>query len=227
MTRKIGQTLRLTKPANGTAPGPALERSAAYYFLLLGGVTPILFFATTFLCGLIMGDYNHLTGLVSELGASGTRSQYVFSAGLLLCSALSVLFVIGLYSTSRAIGISTIPALIILSYSISIAGAAIFPLPLRLHLIMGMPSVLLFLSPLTSLFLWSASRRLLRVREASLLSFFTMSLGFLAYAPEILSNYPGLKQRLFHLGWSIWFLYLSYAFSRLFKKQNTEESFSV
>jgi len=39
-------------------------------------------------------------------------------------------------------------------------------------------------------------------------------LGFLAYFPDLLPQYPGLKQRFFHVGWSVWFIYLSTAFSR-------------
>jgi hypothetical membrane protein len=170
---------------------------------------------TTFICGIMLGNYNHLSRMVSELGALGTRSQYVFSTGLLLCSAFSVLFVIGLYGKCRATGMSIMPVILLLSYSISIAGAGIFPLPLRLHLIMGMPSILLILSPLLSLLLWSKSRKLSHIKTMSVISLFVMSLGLLAFLPDILSGYPGLKQRFFHVGWSIWFIYLSYIFTKI------------
>jgi hypothetical protein len=137
----------------------------------------------------------------------------MFSTGLLICSALSILFVVGLYRACRILGISTVPALILLCYSVSIAGAAVFPLPLRLHLIMGMPSILLVLSPLLSLFLWGESRHLSYIKLMSVLMFLVMSLGFLAFMPQIVEGYPGLKQRIFHIGWSMWFVYLSYAFA--------------
>jgi hypothetical membrane protein len=185
------------------------------FMLSLGAVIPIVFFATTIICGFIMGDYNHFTRMVSELGAIGTPSQYVFSAGLVVCSAMSVLFVIGLYRVCKESGSSVIPAIIILSYTISIAGAGIFPLPLRLHLIMGFPSTILFLSPLMSLFLWSREENLPNIITMSAVGLFIMSLGFLAFMPELLSNFLGLKQRLFHIGWSVWFIYLSYAFRNL------------
>jgi hypothetical membrane protein len=207
----------LTKLPIEYTPEHASENTATLFCLRLGGSIPIVFFITTIVCGFILGDYNHLTRMVSELGASGTRSQYVFSTGLLICSASSILFIVGLYRTCRAVGISTIPVIVLLCYSISIAGAAVFPLPLRLHLIMGMPSILLVLSPLLSLLLWGKSRHLLNIREMSVFSFFVMALGFLAFMPEILGDYTGLKQRLFHIGWSIWFLCLSYAFTRLFR----------
>jgi hypothetical protein len=187
-------------------------------FLQFGFGIPIIFFATTIICGFILGDYNHLSRLVSELGALGTSSQYVFSTGLLLSSVLSILFVIGLINVCTSNGFSTVPAIFILSFSISIAGAAIFPLPLRLHLFMGMPSVFMVLSPILSIILWVKTSHLPFVRSMSFLSLIVMSLGFLAFDPNILSEYAGLKQRLFHVGWSIWFFYLSYSFSKLWER---------
>jgi hypothetical membrane protein len=185
------------------------------HLLYLGSSIPVVFFVTTFVCGFLFGDYNHFSGMVSELGEIGTKSQFVFSTGLILCSVLSSFFVIGLYRTCKAAGMSIIPVILILSFSVSIAGAAIFPLPLRLHLIMGMPSILMIFSPLMSLILWSGKRQLSNIKLMSTVSFFIMSLGLLAFMPDLLSNYPGLKQRFFHVGWSVWFLYLSYSFIRL------------
>lgn len=111
------------------------------YLLALGSVIAVIFWGTLTVCGYVLGDYNHLTRLVSELGEIGTRTQYLFTAGLLACAVLSVLFVIGLRRECKQRGISTIPALLILFFSLSIGGAAIFPLPM--HSIMGMPSALL------------------------------------------------------------------------------------
>ena len=185
------------------------------YLLYAGSWIPVVFWTTSIICGFMLGDYNHLSRMVSELGAMGTRSRFMFSTGLLVCSALSVLFVVGLYRTCRETGLSVVPAITILSYSLSIAGAAIFPLPLRMHLIMGMPSVLLILSPFTGFFLWRGKQRLPSMKQMALCSFLVMSLGFLAFMPGVWSDFPGLKQRFFHLGWSIWFFYLSYSFRRL------------
>ena len=185
------------------------------HLLYLGSSIPVVFFVTTFVCGFMLSGYNHFSRMVSELGEIGTKSQFVFSTGLILCSVLSIIFVIGLYRTCKAAGISVVPVIIILSFSVSIAGAAIFPLPLRLHFIMGMPSILLIFSPLMSLILWSGKSQLSNIKLMSILSFFIMSLGLLAFMPDLLSNYPGLKQRFFHIGWSIWFLYLSYSFIKL------------
>jgi len=193
------------------------------YLLYTGSMIPIVFFVTTLICGFMLGNYNHLTRMVSELGAMGTRSQFVFSTGLIACSVLSILFVIGLCRACQAIGISVIPAIIILSYSLSIAGAAIFPLPLRSHLIMGMPSILLIFSPVTGLILWKGKRRPANIKLMLTFSFLIMSLGFLAFIPSLFSDYPGLKQRFFHVGWSTWFFYLSYSFIRLLKYGKSED----
>lgn len=202
-------------PSIGIIRRIVARESFALNCVRLGQAIPVIFWATTIICGFIIGDYNHLSRMVSELGAIGTGSRYVFSAGLLLCSLLSVVLVVGLILACRANGMSNLPVILMLSYSISIAGAAIFPLPLKLHLIMGIPSVLLVFSPLIALFLWAKTLPLPRFRTMSLLSLFVMSLGFLAFDPNTFSGYVGLKQRLFHLGWSIWFIYLGYGFSKV------------
>lgn len=187
--------------------------------LYLGKGIPVLFWITLLTCGLLLPEYSHLSNLVSELGAVGTTTQLLFTVGLLVCAILSVLFVVGLYKTCRQVGLSPIPVLLILSYSFSIAGAAIFPLPLKLHSTFGMPSVLLVLSPLLSLILWKDRVLPSTFRMMAILSLLVMSLGFLTFMPEVLSSYSGLKQRFFHLGWSVWFFYLSYSFTRLSNNQ--------
>jgi hypothetical membrane protein len=186
--------------------------------LALGSLIPVIFWGTLTVCGYVMGDYNHLTRLVSELGALGTRTQTMFTAGLLACAVLSVLFVIGLRKACKERGISASPALIILFFSLSIGGAAIFPLPQRLHLYMGMPSILLFLSPLAALLLWRGEKAPAVLRIWAFVSLAVMALGFLAYLPDVLGAWPGLKQRFFHIGWSLWFIGLSRAFFRSRKK---------
>ncbi len=184
------------------------------HMLALGSVIAVIFWGTLTVCGYVMGDYNHLTRLVSELGAIGTRTQYIFTAGLLGCAILSVLFVIGLAKACKEREISSIPALLILLFSLSIGGAAIFPLPLRMHLVMGMPSVMLFLSPLAALIFWRGEKMPADLRALAIVSLAIMLLGFLAFMPEVMSSTVGLKQRFFHIAWSLWFLSLSRAFLR-------------
>jgi Predicted membrane protein len=179
--------------------------------MFLGIAIPLLFWVTTIICGLVMGNYSHATRMVSELGAIGTPSQYIFTVGLVLCSLLSMLFIVDLYRACKRAGLSTVPVLILLTFSFSILGAAIFPLPLRLHGILGMPSMLLFLSPILGMILWRADSSK-STMWFSLLALALMLLGFLVEMPDVLSNYVGVKQRFFHAGWSVWFVYLGYRF---------------
>ena len=182
--------------------------------LVLGFIIPVVFWATTFVCGFILGNYDHFSRMVSELGARGTRSQAIFFAGFLLCSILGVIFMVGLCRACKAMGISMIPALFILFFSLPIAGVAIFPVPLKMHVLIGMPSLLLIFSPLLGLILWQREKRLPNLKFIAIMVFLLMALGFLVFMPDVLSHSPGLKQRFFHLGWSIWFFYLSYSFLR-------------
>lgn len=161
-------------------------------------------------------NYSHLRNLVSELGAIGTNTQYIFTAGLVLSSLLSLAFIAGLYKTAKEKGLNTIPVLIILTFSFSIFGAAIFPLPLRLHGILGSPSMLMPLSPLLVMILWK-SKIIPGIKIASGTILIIMLLGFLTLVPEVLDSFFGLKQRFFHIAWSLWFIYLGYSFLMLNK----------
>lgn len=198
------------------------SQTSTIRLLYCGALTPLVFWTTTVTCGFVLGNYNHFSRMVSELGTLGTPSQFLFTVGLVSCSILSVLFAFGLRRACQHTKLSTVPAWLILSYSISIAGAGLFPLPLRLHGILGMPSIFLVLSPLTALFLWSKTHSPSHLKAAAWVAFAIMSLGFLAFSPSILSSLAGLKQRCFHLGWSVWFIYLSVSFIEIMKGKHRE-----
>lgn len=206
------------------ALGASLLKHVQKQLLYAGMYAPIVFWGTLALCGIRLGEYRHLSRLVSELGAVGTSTQVLFTAGLLLCSALSLAFVIGIHRECRSARISTVPALVILTFTVSIAGAGIYPMPHRLHGVLGSPSVLLLLSPVLAVLLWRRASFLAGLRLFSALSFLVMSLGFLAFVPGILEEYPGLKQRFFHAGWSIWFVYLSVGFSGIFERGGRKQA---
>ena len=184
------------------------------YLLYSGFVAPVLFWTTIIICGFIIGDYRHTSRLVSELGAIGTKTQYIFTIGLVLSSIFSVLFIIGLYKICKKVELNIIPILIITSFSFSLFGAALFPLPLKLHGIIGTPSIIMPLSPLLSLLLWG-KEKISDIKYISVIAFLIMSLGFFIFTPNILSDYSGLKQRIFHIGWTFWFIYLSNKFIKL------------
>ena len=188
-----------------------------YWLTNVGYLPPFIFWTITIVCGMLLPHYNHATMLVSELGELGTSTQYLFTAGLVTCSLFSVAFIAGLYTTAKANNLSVIPILFLTTYSFSILGAALFPFPLRLHEILGMPAILLFLSPLTSLILWQETD-IKNIKIWSLLILTIMLLGFLVYAPQVMSNLFGIKQRFFHVGWTLWFIYLAKSFASLHSK---------
>ena len=177
---------------------------------LYSGIASVLaFWLTTIICSVIMGNYDHFSRMVSELGALGTNTQTLFTIGLVVSGLLSVVFVIQLVKRCRRLGLNVLPIIVILTMSFSIIGAALFPMPLRLHGLLGIPSILLISSPLLSLILW---RNVVNTRELkwmAAISFVMMALGFLVYSPNLLEGLIGLKQRFFHAGWSLWYLSLS------------------
>lgn len=183
-----------------------------------GVLVPVVFWATLAVCALQFGEYSHWSNLVSELGAAGTETRSLFASGLLLCSLLSVAFAIGLVIECRRRRINPSPALVILIYSFSIAGAAIIPMPYRLHGLLGSPAILVLLSPLLAAVLWRNGAKPKSLASMATISLVVMALGFLVFAPGVLDDYMGLKQRLFHAGWTIWFGYLSLGFSGVFER---------
>ncbi|NLP57095.1 DUF998 domain-containing protein [Lutibacter sp. B1] len=184
------------------------------HLLYLGIISPIIFWITTIVCGLMLEDYNHFTWLVSELGALGTRTQYLFTAGLVLSSILNIFFVIGLYKYCKMKQLSVIPILFILLYSF-LAGPALFPMPLKLHSIVGLPFPLIILAPILSLILWRKKEHLLKIRAVAIISFIIMLLGFSIFFPNVLNGYFGLKQRFLYAGWTVWSVYLAFRFLQL------------
>ena len=177
-----------------------------------GFFIPILFWTTTFICGFLMPGYNHVNRLVSELGEIGTKTQYLFTIGLVLTTIISIFFNIGLFRICKKNGLNIIPILILWTFSFSVLGAGIFPYPLRLHGLLGSPSIILFLSPLAAIVSWK-NTVIAHIKVISLLTLIIMMLGFLVFLPDFFSNYLGLKQRLFHFGWTLWFLSLSFIFN--------------
>ena len=182
--------------------------------LLNGYLSPLIFWITTIICGFFIEGYNHAIWLISELGALGTVTRYVFTAGLLLSAILNILFIIGLIRASKAHQINLLPPIALAFYSF-IAGPAIFPMPTELHSVTGIPFMLLVLSPPLSLIFWRKKQQLIKTKDAAIWSFAVMMLGFLIFFPDILGEYFGLKQRFLYLGWTIWSFALSYQFIRL------------
>lgn len=183
-------------------------------FRSAGWGAPALFWLTTVLCAVQFGGYNHLKHQVSELGALGTPTRPVFTAGMLLCAALSIPFLSGLLRRCRVRGLSHWPVYPLLAFPVSLGGAALFPMPLDLHRLSGEISLLVPLSPLLALGLWRKPGRPPAVAGVAAAASLLMLLGFLVFSPGLLPDAVGLKQRFFHLGWTLWFAGLGTAFGR-------------
>ena len=182
--------------------------------LYTGIIAPLFFWFVTITGGFIHGDYNHLHNVVSELGAIGTRSEIFMSTSEMLLFIFTAFSVIGFYKACQETGISTIPVLTILSLSISMCWAAIFPMHHEWHGALGPIPLILNAGALISIFIWRR-KDFHGVRWVSLLSFILMSLIALRAIPNLRNNFEGLMQRLFYLGWTIWSIYLSVFFIRL------------
>lgn len=182
--------------------------------LYLGIVSPLLFWLTTFICGAFLDGYSHLSNLVSELGAQGTRTQYLFSFGLVISSILNVFFVYSIWRMRKALKICVVPLVLMFCYSF-LAGPAIVPMPLPLHGVIGMPFPLIMLAPLLALILWRKNVMSLGLKMGAVVSLAIMLLGFLIFAPDILSEYHGLKQRFLYLGWTVWSSVVAYRFLQI------------
>jgi len=187
--------------------------------LILGLLSPLVFWFTTVICGLLLENYNHFTWLVSELGALGTRTQHIFTIGLVLSSILNVFFVFGAYKLCKMKQLNVIPVIFLLFYSF-LAGPALFPMPLRLHGIVGIPFPLIMFAPIAGLIFWRKKEHLVKIKAVAIISFLIMILGFLIYFPNILNEYFGLKQRFLYTGWTVWSIYLSYRFLKLNSQNN-------
>jgi hypothetical protein len=187
--------------------------------LYLGIIAPLFFWLVTIAGGFIHGQYNNFHDVVSELGAIGTKSEIFMSSGEVLIAALSVFSVIGFFKACKQIGLYTLPVITIPALSISMFWAAVFPMHHELHGTLGPIPLLLNLGALLAIILWKG-KKFQSFRVASLISFLFMSMIALRFFPNMRSEWEGLIQRLFYLGWTIWSVALSLAFIRILKTKN-------
>jgi len=180
----------------------------------LGFVIPIIFWLNTLICGFLLGNYSHTSGMVSELGELHTKTQYLFTFGMVTISILSLIFIFRLLKILQANHLNKIPIYLLFAFTISIFGAGIFPYPQQLHGILGRPAIFLIFSPLLAFIFWKPYLSN-KSKIFILLSMTFFALGFMVFFPNILHGFIGIKQRFFHLGWSIYFVILSYIFTTM------------
>lgn len=179
--------------------------------LYMGILAPVLFWLLTITGGFIHGNYNHLHNVVSELGAIGTKSESFMSGGEIFISLLSFFSVIGFCRACRLAGLNILPVLTILSLTISMFWAGVFPMHHELHGTLGPVPLLLNIGVLLAIFIWRG-KAFLSLRLISGLCFILMMLILLRTVPALRGQWEGLIQRFFYLGWSIWSIALSLFF---------------
>lgn len=189
--------------------------------LRLGIITPLLFWLATIIGGIIHGNYNHLHNVVSELGAIGTRSEIFMSTTETLIAILSVYSIIGFYKACRQTGLNVIPVMTMLSLSISMIWAAIFPMHHEMHGELGPIPLIMILGVLISVFIWRG-KKFRNLRLISLISFLLMLLILLRTIPNLRGIWEGLIQRLFYLGWTVWSIALGLIFIKMPEIKNTQ-----
>lgn len=182
--------------------------------LYLGLIMPFVFWVSMAIAGELHGNYNPFVHTVSELGAIGTNSEAFTAIAMLCCAAMSLFYVVGLWRVCTEMKISVVPVLAAPACAIMFAWTAIFHLGNPLHGVIGFVPLLLFVGALLSILLWRG-QQLYLLRRLSLLSFLVMALVFLRFVPALQEHFPGLVQRFFHLGWSMWFAGMGFGFIKL------------
>jgi hypothetical protein len=158
---------------------------------------------------------------VSELGTIGTRSEIFMSITTMLLALFSVFFSIGFYKACQHIGISTIPALLSFAMTISLAWGAIFPSGNDLHGTLGPLPLFIMLGSLLSSILWRGNKSFITIRIFSMVSFLIMLLFILRFVPSLQQKFEGLIQRCLWLGWSVWYIALSFWLVKLITKKKS------
>jgi hypothetical protein len=187
--------------------------------LWMGIIAPLLFWLVTIIGGFLHGNYNHLHHVISELGAISTRSETFMSTTETGISILTVLSMIGLYRSCKQLGLNVIPVITLLSLSVSMIWAAVFPMHHELHGTLGPIPLVLNLGALMAIFVWRG-KEFYSLRLVSTISFILMTLIILRFSPNLRGNYEGLIQRFFYLGWSVWSVGLSLLFIGMLKRRD-------
>ncbi len=174
----------------------------------LGLLIPLTFWLTLLIAAYLTPNYQGLIHLVSQLAIINNQAGFIFNIGLIITGFFCLAFSFILLSLYHRNKISIWPITLIILHGLSLIGVGYYPLPHPAHQWWGSISLLIIFSPILGIILWSQSQHK-HLRLFFLISISLMIFGFSLYFPNFLTEYVGLKQRIFHLGWSIWYIYLS------------------
>ncbi len=182
--------------------------------LYFGYAAPLLFWCMTFVSGFIHGNYNHFKNVISELGATGTKSEFFTSTALSILAFLCILFSVGFYGVSQKRKLSVMPAILSFSMPVSMIWAGTFTLGNEFHSLAGpLPFLVIFGFLLAYLF-WKRDKEFSALSTISLICFSISALILLRFLKPFGYEYEGLIQRFFYLAWAIWTISTAYYLSR-------------
>jgi hypothetical protein len=131
-----------------------------------------------------------------------------------LVAVLMVGFLAGLFGACQQNRLHPAPVWLLCSFPVSIAGVALYPLPYPEHAVFGNLSLPVLASPLVALLVWRSARAWpLRWWAVGVIG--VMGLIFIRFMPTVQAHYGGLIQRVFHFGWSVWFVGLWYSMRKI------------
>jgi Protein of unknown function (DUF998) len=184
------------------------------FLLKFGAISSMLFWVMIGIGGIIQENYSHTTMGVSALGTIGTLSEVFMAVSSMFLSVCCFLFTVGFYRASKALVLNTAPALLSISMSIAMAWGAIFPSGNEQHGLLGpLPSAIMLGALCVTIF-WNKGQNYFNIRVLSFVSLLIMFLFVLRFIPSLQQQYEGLIQRSLWLGWSVWYISLSFYLSK-------------
>lgn len=198
-----------------------MKTSTNRLLLTVGIVCPLLFWTITLVCGTVHGDYNPVSGTISELGALGTRSQNLFSTLIILMSVLGLGFCLGLYRVCSERKLSLLPLIPVIIFFLGNIGVALYPQGTSMHPVAGETTIVVALSPLLALLSWRTIVQPYLSAFAFIIFITSLALVLAGILPDsFIQSHAGLLQRVFHAGWTCWFIILSIQFNKNKKRQS-------
>lgn len=193
------------------------------FLLKFGAISAVLFWVMIGIGGIIQENYSHAKMGVSALGTIGTQSDIFMAISSMLLSVCCFLFTIGFYRASKVLRLNILPSFLSISMSIAMAWGAIFPSGNEQHGLLGpLPSAIM-LGALCVVILWNKDQNYFKIRVLSFVSLLIMLLFALRFVPSLQQQYEGLIQRTLWLGWSVWYISLSYYLSKFVNQMSLKK----
>lgn len=186
--------------------------------LALGYVIPIVFWTGILIAGFLYGGYNHMKQHVIVLNSFYCSSGTFMAIIQLIIVLLTIPFILVLYKSCTNLKINFLPVLFLIFVTPSMLVLALFPELNNMRALVGNSIILVLIGPLLAVILWR-KKQFVGIRILSAICFVLMIVPIIILTmrssfPELTNDYFGFIQRLLYVGWSLWFVSLSYYFNR-------------